>query len=154
MTVLYTYFHAKCLLFGQVVSGANRCGLGENGGLGDTPPTVLQWPVFRRHFDRFTNIAGNPNRPPMYMVGSGITERYLNEVSEGEKVCVCGERREREREREESVCGRETKEIERERPRARERERENEREREQESKRRHSTIRSERRAGEREGEKR
>ena len=124
MTVLYTYFNAKCLLFGQVVSGANRCGLGENGGLGDTPPTVLQWPVFRRHFDRFTNIAGNPNRPPMYMVGSGITERYLNEVSEGEKVCVCGEReRERERERE-SVCVREIKEIERERPRARERERE------------------------------
>ena len=124
MTVLYTYFNAKCLLFGQVVSGANRCGLGENGGLGDTPPTVLQWPVFRRHFDRFTNIAGNPNRPPMYMVGSGITERYLNEVSEGEKVCVCGEReRERERERK-CVCARDKGDRKRATACERERERE------------------------------
>lgn len=49
-------------------------------------PVVYPVGIFRRHFDRFAETALHkffPTRPSLYMIGSGITEEYINALPKG-----------------------------------------------------------------------
>ena len=65
----------------SVVSGVNRCGWGEHGGVGENTPVIYPVTLFRRQFTKFVPMSSNlPSRPAFYMIGSGITMAYITSL--------------------------------------------------------------------------
>lgn len=79
-----------------VVSGVpeGRCGLKENGGVSGDIPVVYPTNIFRRHFARLVpSLDVYPeSRPPLYMVGSGITKEYIEALDVNEDKTICNKR--------------------------------------------------------------